>query len=118
MTWDMLDEMHQAGMDIEVHGREHVEMNGRDEPWLVYHLRGASETIAANLGYQPRFLAYPAGQYDAQTIQGAQSEGYWGAVTTQQSLLQQKSAPYELKRIRIRGAWSLDIYSAVVSEGP
>jgi len=118
MTWAMLDEMHQAGMDIEVHGREHVEMDGRDEPWLVYHLRGSSETIAANLGYQPRFLAYPAGQYDDLTIQIAQSEGYWGAVTIQQSLLQQKSDPYELKRLRIRGAWALDTFAAVVSEGP
>jgi peptidoglycan/xylan/chitin deacetylase (PgdA/CDA1 family) len=118
MTWAMLDEMHQAGMDIEVHGREHVETDGRDEPWLVYHLRGASETIAANLGYQPRFLAYPAGQYDDLTIQVAQSEGYWGAVTTQQSLLQKKSDPYELKRLRIRGGWTLDVFAAIVSEGP
>lgn len=118
MTWPMLEEMHDAGMDIEVHGREHVEMNGRDEDWLVYHLRGPAETIAANLGYQPRFLSYPAGQYDEKTIQIAQSEGYWAAVTTQQSLLQQKSNPYQLKRVRIRGDWSLDVFAAIVTNGP
>lgn len=116
MTWDMLREMHEAGMDIEVHGREHVEMVGQDRDWLTYHLLGPAQTIEANLGYRPRFLAYPSGQYDAFTIQMARELGYWGAVTTIYDALQRKSAPFELTRLRIGNDWTLASFSAVISD--
>lgn len=116
MTWPMLKEMSEAGLSIEVHGREHLEMVNRDESWLTYHLRGPAQTIQANLGYEPRFLAYPSGKYDNLTISVAQEEGYWGAVTTKNGTHQTKAQPYELERLRIRGDWSIDTFAAVVTD--
>jgi peptidoglycan/xylan/chitin deacetylase (PgdA/CDA1 family) len=115
MTWPMLKEMSEAGLNIEVHGREHLEMSDRDQSWLVYHLLGPAQTIEANLGYEPRFIAYPSGKYDSLTISVAQEEGYWGAVTTKNGTHQTKVQPYELERLRIRGDWSLDTFVAVVT---
>ena len=54
MTWDMIRETHAAGMDIQVHGREHHDMSGRDRDWLIFHLLGPAQTIHRT-GYQPRF---------------------------------------------------------------
>ncbi len=115
MSWDMLREMSAAGMSIEVHGREHIEMNGRDRDWLLYHLLGPAQTIEANLGYVPRFLAYPAGKYDALTIETAREVGYWGALTTMNGILHTKDNPMELKRLRIRGDWNLNTFVTVVT---
>lgn len=116
MTWDMLREMHAAGMDVQVHGREHHDMSGRDRDWLVFHLLGSAQTLHANLGYQPRFLAYPSGQYDADVIAVAQEMGYWGAVTTTQGSLQSKAAPFEMRRLRVRGEWDFTRFVSIVQE--
>jgi peptidoglycan/xylan/chitin deacetylase (PgdA/CDA1 family) len=116
MTWDMLREMYAAGNSIEVHGREHFDMANRDSDWLVFNLLGAAQTIEGNIGQYPRFLAYPAGSYDDLVISTAQQLEYWAAVTTQHGTEQNKNTPFELRRLRVRGDWSLDIFSAVVSE--
>jgi peptidoglycan/xylan/chitin deacetylase (PgdA/CDA1 family) len=115
MTWDMYREMAAAGMDIEVHGREHVEMSGRDRDWLIYHLLGAAQTIEGNLSYQPRLLSYPSGKYDDLVIDMAREMGYWGAVTTINGTEQTKDGLFELRRLRIRGEWSLETFIAVVT---
>jgi peptidoglycan/xylan/chitin deacetylase (PgdA/CDA1 family) len=115
MSWDMLREMSQAGMSIEVHGREHLDMTGRDHDWLIFHLLGPAQTIEANLGYQPRFLSYPAGNYDELVISTAHEVGYWGAVTTRYGMLQTKEHPFEFQRLRIRGDWGLDVFTAIVT---
>lgn len=115
MTWDMLKEMSQAGMSIEVHGREHVEMAGRDHDWLVFHLLGPAQTIEANLGYQPRFVAYPSGKYDATTIQTAHELGYWGGITTINGAHHTKSSPFEIQRVRVRGDWNLNTFTTIIT---
>ncbi len=116
MNWRMLQEMSKAGMNIEVHGREHVEMVNRDHAWLVFHLLGPAQTIEANLGYRPRFLSYPAGLYDEAVIAAAQEQGYWGAVTTVGGALQSKAAPFEMRRLRVRGDWTLETFAEFVEE--
>lgn len=115
MTWDMLSEMNDAGMSIEVHGREHLSFEGRPYDWLVYHLLGPAEAIEYYLGYKPRFMAYPSGSYDADTINIVHQAGYWGAVTTQHGAVHSSQSPFELQRLRVRGDWSLSTFSAVVS---
>jgi len=116
MTWDMYREMSEAGMDIQVHGREHLSMENQNDAWLLFHLRGPSETIEAELGYKPRFLAYPSGDYDENTIRMAQQEGYWAAVTTISGSTQDKSAIYELERLRIRNGIPLANFSTMIKE--
>lgn len=129
MTWEMLHEMSEAGQDIEVHGREHVYLSERDYDFLVHHLLGPAEGIEAHLGYYPRFLAYPSGQYDDNTIAVAQSAGYWGATTTHSGVGHDSWTPFELERLRIPGditlgefAWvlesALDVQAAEGEEDP
>lgn len=114
MTWDMLREMVAAGMSVELHGREHVEYAGRDYDWLVFNLLGPAQTIEAELGYKPRFVAYVSGKYDALTMQVAHEAGFWAAVTTQHGALHDKDDLFELTRVRIRGEWGLAQFSAVI----
>lgn len=114
MTWEMLREMSQAGMDIEVHGREHIDLSGRDYDFLVYHLLGPAQTIEAELGYYPRFVAYPSGRYDENTITVAHSAGYWGALTTHGGVVHESDSVFELDRLRIRGNYTLEQFAMQV----
>ena len=116
MTWDMLREMHQAGNSIEVHGREHFDMADRDPDWLLFHLLGPAETIEATLGHRPHILSYPAGSYDEQVIQSAQQHGYWAGLTTRNGSQHFNDEIFELRRLRVRGDWTLEIFKAVISE--
>lgn len=114
MTWDQLREMSQAGMDIEVHGAEHLELSGRDPAWLDENLGKPSQAIQKQLGYQPRFIAYPSGKYDDLTIRVANQKGYWAAVTERPGCHQEKDRPYELERIRMSNDMTLAIFAAVL----
>ncbi len=116
MTWDMYREMADAGMDIQIHGREHLQMSNRDDAWLLFHLRGSQETLQAELGYQARFLSYPSGKYDENTIRAARQYGYWAAVTTASGSTQRSDQIYELERLRISNGIPLDRFSILIRE--
>jgi peptidoglycan/xylan/chitin deacetylase (PgdA/CDA1 family) len=118
LSWDMLREMYTAGMSIEVHGREHFDLSNRDHDYLVYNMLGPAQTIEANLGWFPRFIAYPSGKYDDAVLQTAPQVGFWGAVTTQGGVWQDKDKLFEMVRLRIRGDYTLEQFvTQVTREG-
>jgi peptidoglycan/xylan/chitin deacetylase (PgdA/CDA1 family) len=108
MTWDMLREMHAAGMSIESHGRNHASLKNRDVDYLVWQALGSLETIEFELGVRPRFAAYPAGEFDQLTIELFQSANYWAAVTTIQGSTHSNDKLFELRRVRMRGSTTVD----------
>jgi peptidoglycan/xylan/chitin deacetylase (PgdA/CDA1 family) len=113
MTWAQMQEMAQAGMEIQAHGRDHVDLRGRSYDFLVYQILGIQEAIHYHTGNLPRFFCYPGGQYDANVIAVVESAGYWGAVTTQWGKTHTREGLFELSRVRIRGA---DTLAAFISK--
>lgn len=115
MTWEMLKEMSANGMGIEVHGREHIEYSGRDYDWLIYHLLGPQQTIEANLGYIPRFIAYPSGAYDAFTIEVAKELGFWGGISIINGTEHKQEEVFEIRRIRVTEEWSIETFDTIIT---
>jgi peptidoglycan/xylan/chitin deacetylase (PgdA/CDA1 family) len=110
LTWEQMKEMSDAGMAIEGHGRDHVDLRGRTYDYLVYQTLGIQEAIYYHTGRLPRFFCYPAGQYDASVVAVLESEGYWGAVTTNWGREHTREGLYEMARLRIRGSDTLDSF--------
>ncbi len=108
LTWDMAREMWAAGMSIESHGRNHVDLRDRDDDYLVWQALGSLETIQYELGVRPRFVAYPGGGYDADTIRIFRSAGYWAGLTTIQGATHSTDNLFELRRVRVRGSTTPD----------
>lgn len=108
LTWDMAREMVAQGVSIEAHGRNHVSLAGRDDDYLVWQALGSLETIQYELGTRPRFVSYPAGDYDQRTIDIFKSANYWAGVTTIQGATLDSERPFELPRIRVRSTTSPD----------
>lgn len=103
LSWDMVKEMHRAGMEFGSHSYRHSDLSGRDVDFLVYEILGSKEAIEERIGEPVRFFCYPSGHYDDLTIKVLESANFWGAVTTQWGVEQSFDDRFELKRIRIRG---------------
>jgi peptidoglycan/xylan/chitin deacetylase (PgdA/CDA1 family) len=103
LTWEMVKEMHQAGMEFGSHSYRHSDLSGRDVDFLVYEILGSKEAIEERIGEPVRFFSYPAGRYDDLTIRVLESANFWGAVTTQWGIEQSFNYRFELQRLRIRG---------------
>jgi peptidoglycan/xylan/chitin deacetylase (PgdA/CDA1 family) len=107
LTWDQMKEMSEAGMDIEGHGRDHINLTLEAYESLVYQILGVREAVEAHTGRAPLFFCYPSGCYDDDVIAVVEGAGYWGAVTTEWGWTHTLDGAYVMPRIRMRGADTL-----------
>lgn len=117
MTWDMVKEMAAAGMRIEPHSKTHPDLSGQERDYVIYEILGSQETIAAHIGYAPRYFCYPGGRYDEQTIQVLRELDFWGAVTTAGGVWHGFDGRYEWSRVRMRYTTTLPEFAAYVDVG-
>jgi peptidoglycan/xylan/chitin deacetylase (PgdA/CDA1 family) len=102
LTWEMVEEMAATGIRFEPHSRTHADLRDRDRDFLVWEILGPQETLAAHLGYQPRYFSYPIGWYDEAVINMLQELDFWGAVTTARGKEHGFVDRYEWARLRVR----------------
>ena len=114
MTWPMVEEMAAAGMRIESHSRTHPDLRDMDRDRLIWEILGSQETLAAHIGYTPRYFCYPGGSYDEATIQMLSELDFWGAVTTANGVWQGFNDRFEWRRVRIRNSTSLEEFARLV----
>lgn len=118
MTWAMIEEMAAAGMRIENHSKTHADMTAQERDGLLWQIRGAQETLAAHLGYAPRFFCYPGGRYDEDTIAMLQELDFWGAVTTSGGKWHGFEDRFEWSRLRMRYTTDMPTFAALVEPAP
>ncbi len=114
MTWAQMKEMSDAGMSIQAHGRDHVDLRNRSYDFLVYQILGIQEAIQYHTGRLPRFFCYPSGRYDDDVIAVLKSAGYWGAVTTEWGRTETRETLFMMPRLRIRGSDTLEDFIAKI----
>jgi peptidoglycan/xylan/chitin deacetylase (PgdA/CDA1 family) len=114
MSWDQVREMSVLGMEMEPHSRSHPDLRNRTNESLVWEILGSKEAVEAHTGVPCRYFAYPSGKYDGAVIAMLKSAFFWGAVTTEPGDLQSSSAPFELKRIRVHGAGTIEQFAAIL----
>lgn len=117
LTWEMIAQMSAAGQEIQVHGRDHVDMRHRTGEFLYFQIMGTRQAIEAHTGKPAVFFAYPAGQYDVNVLRFLDERGFWMAVSTQHGYTHTLDAPFELTRVRIRGTDSLGQFISKVTTG-
>ncbi len=109
LTWAQIEEMAATGMEIGGHSLDHRYDLGRMPKSVQWaEIKPAFDAIAQHLPSQVPVFAYPSGSYNATTVSLLQQLGYIASVTTQQSSWQYADRPLELRRIRIRGQWTVD----------
>jgi peptidoglycan/xylan/chitin deacetylase (PgdA/CDA1 family) len=58
---DMIQEMSSAGMDIQLHMRDHLDVRNRPYDWLVFQIIGGRQSIEGHTDKPVIFIAYPSG---------------------------------------------------------
>lgn len=106
MTWDQLEELAIEGMEIGAHTMTHADLQGKSRAFQASEIAGSKATIEARIGTPVKSFCYPAGKYDARTLDIVRSVGYQAAVTTDQGTRHSSDTIFELRRIRVRGAYS------------
>lgn len=108
LSWPQIEEMSAAGQRFGSHSRDHPNLSNQPVDYLVWQALGSKEAIEEHLGYHPRWITYPSGKYDRETIAVYHSAGYWGGLTTQQGATHTLDEIFELHRVRVRGTHTAD----------
>jgi len=116
MTWDEIGEMADAGMSMEAHTKNHVELDGRTYDELVYEMLGSMESLGHYTGRASHMFSFPVGRYDDLTLDVAAQLPIWRAVTTQPGTLQTTDNDFELPRVRIHWDTDVDRLAAILRE--
>ena len=112
VTWEQLREMQRNGMSIESHSLDHVDLAIQPQAELRRQLNESRRLLQLNLLRGVRFLAYPSGKYSPLVVAEARAAGYEAAVTVNYGLQQRSATPFELNRVRVKGADTLESLAA------
>jgi peptidoglycan/xylan/chitin deacetylase (PgdA/CDA1 family) len=103
INWEQANEMKAAGMHIEPHTKNHLELDNRSRDFVVYEVLGSIESVEAHIGQRPRNFSYPVGRYDDLTLQVMQEAAIARAVTTQLGSAHTTTNRLEVSRLRVTG---------------
>ncbi len=107
LDWPMVEEMVAAGHRFEPHSKTHPDLTIHDRKFIIWEVQGSRETIAAHVGYLPRYFAYPGGRYNDEVMQIIAELDFWGAVTTLGGAWNGFNDRFEWTRMRVRDVTSL-----------
>ena len=114
MTWSQIKEMSDAGMSMEPHTKDHLDLRQRDHDFLIYQIQGSIESLSAYTGHIPHMFAYPVGHYDKAALKVAKELDIWIAVSTANGDTETTSGRLHLPRLRISGNMSAQGFAAML----
>ena len=108
LSWQDVIEMAQAGMEIGTHSYTHPDLRDQPVDYVIWQSLGPKQAVESRIPRTVTSFCYPFGVYDDQVIAVIASAHYWTGVTTQQGVLHSSEGLYEIKRVRVRGADTVD----------
>jgi peptidoglycan/xylan/chitin deacetylase (PgdA/CDA1 family) len=101
LSWNDLETMAKAGMSIECHGIDHVDLAALGRAAQSYQIEQCVRMLSAHLQNPVLAYAYPSGAFDSQTIEVERRAGLLLGFTTDPRFQSDAQSPYELTRIRV-----------------
>lgn len=101
MTWDMIKEMKNNGMNFGSHTATHPDLSKATNSQIDYQLTTSTNTLKTELGKDITDFCYPSGKYNDYVIAKLKELGYKTATTTHTGISDQNSNLFELPRLRI-----------------
>ncbi len=111
MTWEQLEQMRDAGVDIECHTVTHSDLRrskrGKTEEQYTEYLKNelfnSKDIIEQHLAIKVAAIAYPYGNYSSEVEAMCKDAGYEAAFTVNPQKITHSSPPYTLGRYAIDG---------------
>lgn len=107
VTWEQLQTMVAAGMEIGSHTRKHADLPTLSLEAASQEISTSKLEIEAKLGITVTSIAYPFGNYSDSVIELTQAAGYQAAVALGPTPRQSNAKRYALGRVEIFGTRTL-----------
>jgi len=107
LTDRMVEQLIDDGWELDSHTISHLDLTTLEEPRLTQEVAGSRRVLQRRFHQPVNFFCYPAGKFDAKTIEAVRQAGYLGA-TTELPGEATKANMYELHRIRVDGSDGVD----------
>lgn len=102
MSWSQAAALQNSGLvAVASHAHSHAPLTSISPASVAQELRESTQHLRAHLDREPRFLAYPNGDYNEQVTELARSAGFQLAFTTDIGWVAPGDDPLRLKRINI-----------------
>jgi peptidoglycan/xylan/chitin deacetylase (PgdA/CDA1 family) len=118
LTWREVEAMSRAGMSIECHGIDHVDLASLGVAAQSYQIGRCVRALSGRLGGAVLAYAYPSGKFDAQTVALERQVGLLFGFTTDPRFQMDAQSPYEITRIRIMSGMSDPHFAALLQRTP
>jgi hypothetical protein len=76
VTWEMLERIHQAGITVGSHTKNHAVMTNEAGDRVMDELVGSRQELERRLGVPVRHFAYPGGRYNAASVSAVAAAEY------------------------------------------
>ena len=100
-SWDELERLAAAGVDVESHGATHAILTGLPAEDVERELRVSRDALRERGHGRHDLLVYPSGAYDGRVQCSARESGYRAAFTTERGLLNAATDRLALPRLSV-----------------
>ena len=117
LTWPEIRDLSSNGWSIQSHGYTHTRMTHLDIPSIAKEVTLSKTIIEQNLGKTVDAFAFPYGIYNKAVIDQLKNAGYTSAYTVHSGKLYPSAKRFQIPRIEINNADSMDSYKIKVLTG-
>ena len=101
MSWEQLREMAAAGVEIGNHSVSHAHLPDVSDEQLVAELADSNQTFQKELGFVPRLVAYPYGEFGIREQRAAEAAGFDAAFGQHSGVAYANADLYSLPRFAL-----------------
>lgn len=114
LSHEALKEMSDYGIDIESHTVNHVHLDTLSYDEQLSEMKNSKEILENITGREVISIAYPFGDYNADTIKATKQAGYSLGFTTNLGLAYRSSDEFELDRIYISSNYDMNTFKNLI----
>jgi peptidoglycan/xylan/chitin deacetylase (PgdA/CDA1 family) len=116
LTWKQMRALRAAGMEVACHGTFHLDLSTLDRAGQMLEAGGCMKRFAHYLGgAAPITYAYPAGKFDATTLEIMRTLGIIAAFSERPGVVKDLSQAYDEPRLRVRHDDSVEQFGALAA---
>ncbi|ADL50397.1 polysaccharide deacetylase family protein [Clostridium cellulovorans] len=111
-----IKEMSEKGVYFQSHTVNHVELNGISYEEQVKEMKDSKNALDSMLKQNTKFLCYPVGRYNDDTLKALKDTGYTMAFTTKPGLSSKEQGLEQLLRVRINASTTIDEFKKLIEQ--
>lgn len=115
LSSEQIRDMDSNGINIESHTVNHPMLNQLTYNKQVTELKESKRVLENLLGRETKYIAFPYGRFNNDTLKAAQEAGYKMAFSTQYGLAEKNNGIYKLHRIYISNNYDIEQFKYIVN---